>query len=354
VAKVDEQGRELARSIVRQWKMNRSLYRRYGGVVVYQQLDPLEPIGAYKALLEEMRRRKIFEIFDRGLADGFWARLSDRSFEIPPDQVDFETPFWLKAPPPDEATGPRAATGPSDGAALTPPEGCTVADGSVRFVFDPGRFEHATNGITGERTELRTLRVETACLAGDFNEWSPSAWVMRPVGPTGSLYVLERRFDELGGSGTHEFKFVVNGTWWVEPGAGSPNRRSTGLSNRSSNLELVIPSPAEGAGSGEVWTNIDQNTDDITRVVVYPAAGSWRIHVWGRCRPTDCDWGENVATAMAGGERRFTATWNRGFAIRTMTLELRGDGVLVVRTQSHFTDESGRDDYESVSYLRRR
>lgn len=241
---VSEQDREFAREYVRQWKVNGSLYRRYGGVVIYQQLDPLEPIGAYRALLEEMRKRKVFEIYDRGLSDGFWERLADRSFEIPPEYVDFDTPFWLKPRPAQQEPPPRAAQPPATGPARTfptPAECYAIAGGSVRFLFDPAQFEHATSGTTGEWASLRNLRIVTVCLAGDFNGWSATGWVMRPVGPAGAVYLLERRFDELGGSGRHEFKFVVNGGWWVEPGARQPNRRETGLGNQSSNLEVVVP-----------------------------------------------------------------------------------------------------------------
>jgi hypothetical protein len=240
--------REFAAAMVQQWKVNRSLYRRYGGVVIFQQLDPLEPVGAYGALLREMEKRKIFEIYDRGIAAGFWDRLSnDQFFEIPPDKVNFETPFWLQRPPEAGELGARAGSESSRGpvapppAASTPREGFTIVGGSVRFVFDPTRFESATNGETGEWVPLRSLRIETVHLAGDFNDWSPSAWLMRTAGPAGSLSLLERPFAELGGSGAHQFKFVLNRVWWVEPGPNNPNRRETGLGNRSSNLEVVIP-----------------------------------------------------------------------------------------------------------------
>lgn len=245
------EAREFAAAMVQQWKVNRSLYRRYGGVVIFQQLDPLEPVGAYGALLREMQKRKVFEIHDRGIAAAFWDRFSDEQFfEIPPDKVDFEVPFWLQRPPEAGELETRAGAAPSRGRAApssspqavsTPPEGFTVLDGSVRFVFDPARFESASNGQTGEWVPLRTLRIGTVHLAGDFNGWSPSAWLMRTAGPTGSLFLLERSFAELGGAGAHQFKFVVNGIWWVEPGPDDPGRRDTGLSNRSSNLELVIP-----------------------------------------------------------------------------------------------------------------
>ena len=234
----DADAREFARQMVLLWKVNRALYRRYGGVVIFQQLDPLEPIGAYRAFLKEMEQRRILEIYDAGLRAGVWDRFStDQPFEIPPAMVDFETPWWLQRPPGEAGSAPGAqAASPT-----LPAEGYTIVGETVRFVFDPSRFESATDGVSGEWARLNTIKIFSVYLAGDFNNWSPSAWLMRPAGPTGSVYLLERGFAELGGSGSHAFKFVINRNWWVEPPRTAPNQAGTNLTNRSSNFELVIP-----------------------------------------------------------------------------------------------------------------
>jgi len=39
------------------------------------------------------------------------------------------------------------------------------------------------------------------------------------------------------------------------------------------------------------WVNIDANTDSITRLEVKEEADGWTIQAWGKCVPTDCDWG---------------------------------------------------------------
>jgi hypothetical protein len=62
---------EIAGAFVLQWKINRALYRQYGGRIVFQQGGP-EPLDAYRRFLEEARARGDFEIVDAGLEAGFW------------------------------------------------------------------------------------------------------------------------------------------------------------------------------------------------------------------------------------------------------------------------------------------
>lgn len=61
----------MAASIIRQWKINRSLYEQYGGRVIYQQLGP-EPLDAYREYLESRRDAGAFEILDGAARQAFW------------------------------------------------------------------------------------------------------------------------------------------------------------------------------------------------------------------------------------------------------------------------------------------
>lgn len=63
--------RSMAESIIRQWKINRSLYDRYGGRIIYQQLGP-EPLDAYQLFLEQRHAEGAFAIHDPALEQGFW------------------------------------------------------------------------------------------------------------------------------------------------------------------------------------------------------------------------------------------------------------------------------------------
>lgn len=85
---------------VRSWKIDRLLYKRYGGTVIFQQGNPREPVGAYRQLLEEAERAKVFEIYDPASRKAFWEyfiRESERE-GVPRDKIDFEKPWWLQEP----------------------------------------------------------------------------------------------------------------------------------------------------------------------------------------------------------------------------------------------------------------
>jgi len=107
---------------------------------------------------------------------------------------------------------------------------------------------------------------------------------------------------------------------------------------------LRILSP--GQASITEWTNSDFNTQDITRVHIRQNGGRIILHVWGRCHPTECDWGE--VTAKASGSV-LLATWDQKFAIKTQELRTLSDGTLQLSTHTHFTDKSGRSDYDTIS-----
>jgi len=99
------------------------------------------------------------------------------------------------------------------------------------------------------------------------------------------------------------------------------------------------------------WANVDAKTRSIPQVTVDTAAGtSMTLHVWGACTPTWCDWGTVTAT-LVGTELR--ATYNQGFSTRDMRLTKNGSQ-LVVRSHTHFTDNSGRADYDSVDTMNRK
>lgn len=115
---------------------------------------------------------------------------------------------------------------------------------------------------------------------------------------------------------------------------------------------LCITPPEEGA-----WRNIDADTRGITRVRLrsvcqdvvlngepYPPGPPWYVHLFGKCHPTDCDWGEVGATRLSGGH--IYAYYNQGFARRhvfaRMSQYLPGD--LWVYIYTDFTDPA-RPDY---------
>ena len=89
--------KEMARSIIWQWKLNRNLYHQYGGRVIYQQFGP-EPLDAYRQYLEERQAAGDFKIENPAFEDEFWRYFKDESihsfFEPGTEESAFEIPPW--------------------------------------------------------------------------------------------------------------------------------------------------------------------------------------------------------------------------------------------------------------------
>lgn len=98
-AEVDAMRREMGRSLIRQWKINRALHDQYGGRIIYQQFGP-EPLDAYRKFLEEQRAAGAFEITDPDLETAFWRYFTDESRHdfMEPGSAEakgaFSTPPW--------------------------------------------------------------------------------------------------------------------------------------------------------------------------------------------------------------------------------------------------------------------
>lgn len=99
------------------------------------------------------------------------------------------------------------------------------------------------------------------------------------------------------------------------------------------------------------WVNEDTDTPSITKIDIQKIGDSIYVHMWGKCYPTDCDWGAETTDISDAVDGILNITWDHGFAIRTQDLILLSDGRLKVITFTHFTDNSGRPDYESTGYF---
>ena len=123
---------------------------------------------------------------------------------------------------------------------------------------------------------------------------------------------------------------------------------------------LCITQPEDGN-----WTNTDPNTRSLTRVQLrfvcqdqilngepYPPGPPWHTHVFGKCSPTDCDWGEVGAQKLSSGH--VYAFYDQGFAKRHVWAKMSQfrPGQLWVYTYTDFTDPN-RPDYDVHNWFRR-
>ena len=101
--KTDEErrvDRAVAEQMVRQWKFYRTLYHKYGGRVVAQQVG-YEPVDAIKAFIEEMKKNGDYRILDPAY-EGVFQETFDYVASPNHDFVDkaeadkyFAAPWWV-------------------------------------------------------------------------------------------------------------------------------------------------------------------------------------------------------------------------------------------------------------------
>lgn len=105
--------RTVAEAFIRQWKIDRALYREYGGRIGFQQGGP-EPLDAYRQFLEAQQANGAFTILDDSLEAAFWRYYTDDSIHdffpagSPEEKRAFEVPWWSDAVPRPTETGPES------------------------------------------------------------------------------------------------------------------------------------------------------------------------------------------------------------------------------------------------------
>jgi len=105
------------------------------------------------------------------------------------------------------------------------------------------------------------------------------------------------------------------------------------------------------------WTNVDPNTGGITRLNIDVFGSSASVHAWGKCHPTDCDWGSvnafafgpDVSSDLSSQALALMAVYSTGFSTTTLFIKPQGNR-LSAQSYTRFTDNSGRSNYGS-SYV---
>jgi len=135
---------------------------------------------------------------------------------------------------------------------------------------------------------------------------------------------------------------------------------------------VVSAAPAEALCSTQAmagnWRNIDPNTRALTRVNVVFVCDDVRLcdtdgnctggqsyftlRPFGKCSPTDCDWGTRRASAMADGWQRavYTHSWSTKY-VWVKTYAFHGLTYLRVYTWTDFTAADGRTDYSTDEWM---
>ena len=88
----------MAEGMAKSWKVSKALYEAYGGDVVFQQDNPLTPVGAYQKLFEQYREKGEFVIYDPVFKAAFWSSVRMKYANTYDEKnIDFSLPWWEKS-----------------------------------------------------------------------------------------------------------------------------------------------------------------------------------------------------------------------------------------------------------------
>jgi len=99
------------------------------------------------------------------------------------------------------------------------------------------------------------------------------------------------------------------------------------------------------------WINEDEDTRGITKIVIRANSQTIFVHMWGRCHPTDCDWGEETTDIADAYDDQLSLEWSPGFKIEKQEVYYLDYVRLKVDCHIHFIDNSGRQDYDATYYF---
>jgi hypothetical protein len=129
---------------------------------------------------------------------------------------------------------------------------------------------------------------------------------------------------------------------------------------------LLVFAAASGVAAGPEnllgsWSNENPDARDISSIVIKEGSDGLSLQVFGRCHPTDCDWGTAPAHlyghSISGDPYRepeaITAHFDAGFAEQQIIIHIIDAGRLHYELLEHFKDGSHRSDYAVPGKLRR-
>jgi len=104
------------------------------------------------------------------------------------------------------------------------------------------------------------------------------------------------------------------------------------------------------------WRNVDPHTRGITKLEIRRAGDHLRIRAWGKCHPTDCDWGwsrgyaygPDVSSDLFSSAQAVLVRFRTSFSDTVVILKPAGANRLRAEVFTRFTDTSGRTNYRKV------
>jgi photosystem II stability/assembly factor-like uncharacterized protein len=112
---------------------------------------------------------------------------------------------------------------------------------------------------------------------------------------------------------------------------------------RENVLKAADYSPQDFVG---YWINDDTTTGGITKIFIKIVGEDFNVQAFGKCHPTDCDWGISTTKTSDASDGMLELSWVFSFFTEKLTIKLIDKNHAEIDYKTHFTDNSGRQDYE--------
>jgi len=89
------------------------------------------------------------------------------------------------------------------------------------------------------------------------------------------------------------------------------SKSESGIKEENTRLKTQLQLDAVNQLVG-LWVSDDPNTRGITKFHIDKHDDQILVHAWGKCHPTDCDWGKQ--RALRDGDA-FVVVWDQGFVL---------------------------------------
>ena len=169
----------------------------------------------------------------------------------------------------------------------------------------------------------------------------PAGWWQTPQ--VGSLLGVEVK--NLQGNQTIFCKY-----WAYGRHVSVMHKAPVGYRCRASGKKAICTQPQQQAQLALTGTwHASQNARSLAQLKIYKVGNKIKVHAWGVCHPTNCDWGTRNAQFI--NNRKIIVRFNQGFVTRRIVITKTAPNKIKVYTLSHYTDNSGRGDRRVVEYM---
>ena len=99
----------------------------------------------------------------------------------------------------------------------------------VVFEFDPKQHNKLTHKNKSQRLDFEDIDIYKVALSGNFNNWSMKGWKMKRT--RDGKFQIRKKIEDFDDQFKWEFKFIVNGKYWAEPGKNISNKSEVTFHN---------------------------------------------------------------------------------------------------------------------------